>query len=476
MAKRQAVILIHGIGESLPMDTLRGFMKTAARMGHGDPDAAVIWNKPDRMSEGTDLRRLTLPASRRRPATDFYENYWANHFVDGHFTSVLNWFLSHLLGRKTKHFGQLKRAIWVLRLLVGLGLLTAVTLLYLAYEANTQSESALALIAFVTLSVLYALAFWSIVHFSVASLSDATRYLAPRPRDIDSRNRIRNSGVQLLKKLHDSGEYDRVIVVGHSLGSVIGYDILRLYWDMCDKEPPVSRQSGTSPVLDTFDETAAEIFAGAESRNARAQKFQALQMSLGAEYRKRGVNWLVTDFVTLGSPLTHAESLLRSKGFEFRARVEERELPRCPPVTQVTDNRRKTQKTQSSSFNKDGIRVPSSSAVFGPTVWTNIFFPVVATIGGDLVGGPLRDVLGKGIRDIPVHASTTLGWKSRLISWIPLYSHTKYWWRQEDSPKALPDPTFTTPNAKQKITRVNKKSTDNRTKDAASTVMKYLRL
>ncbi|MEW8268619.1 MAG: hypothetical protein AB2731_20955 [Candidatus Thiodiazotropha sp.] len=56
-------------------------------------------------------------------------------------------------------------------------------------------------------------------------VGDAARYLRPAAQNIQRRQEIRTAGVDLLKNLHDRG-YDRIIIVGHSLGSVIGYDIL----------------------------------------------------------------------------------------------------------------------------------------------------------------------------------------------------------------------------------------------------------
>ena len=44
--------------------------------------------------------------------------------------------------------------------------------------------------------------------------------------NVAARQTIREAGVDLLTKLHGSGNYDRIIVIGHSLGSVIGYDVL----------------------------------------------------------------------------------------------------------------------------------------------------------------------------------------------------------------------------------------------------------
>ena len=58
-------------------------------------------------------------------------------------------------------------------------------------------------------------------------LGDAGRYLDPAPRNIAERQAIREDGIKLLKKLHESKKYNRIVIVGHSLGSVIGYDLVK---------------------------------------------------------------------------------------------------------------------------------------------------------------------------------------------------------------------------------------------------------
>ena len=72
---RQAVVLIHGIGEQRPMETLRAFVKAFLKDG-------TYHSKPDTLSASFELRRLKLrridsddPAARVNddwPETDFY--------------------------------------------------------------------------------------------------------------------------------------------------------------------------------------------------------------------------------------------------------------------------------------------------------------------------------------------------------------------------------------------------------------------
>jgi len=55
--------------------------------------------------------------------------------------------------------------------------------------------------------------------------------------------------------------------------------------------------------------------------------------------------------------------------------------------------------------------------VFGPTRWTNLYFPCRFIVRGDVVGGPCRSVLGIGINDVAVSTSLRRGF----------FSHTLYW-------------------------------------------------
>lgn len=61
-------------------------------------------------------------------------------------------------------------------------------------------------------------------------------------------------------------------------------------------------------------------------------KSQAAQFRYLNELKRQGNNWLVTDFVTLGSPLAHAPFLMARKSEDFDRKRREREFPICPPV------------------------------------------------------------------------------------------------------------------------------------------------
>ena len=136
--------------------------------------------------------------------------------------------------------------------------------------------------------------------------------------------------------------------------------------------------------------------------------FQQTQLALGDELRANGCAWLVTDFVTMGSPLAHAEVLMAQNLADLQAKQSERELPTCPPQLEAA---------RFSYPPASKVRKLHYAAVFGPTRWSNVYFPAQAVVHGDIVGGPLCDVFGLGIRDCPV---TTRIWGGFL-------SHTNYW-------------------------------------------------
>ena len=115
----------------------------------------------------------------------------------------------------------------------------------------------------------------------------------------------------MLKKLHESGEYARIIVVGHSLGSVIGYDILTYAWPEYARKADLTKPN---PALDEIENTIQQT-------KFDIDKFQVDQRKLEAEQRANGCGWLVTDFVTAGCPLTHSELLLAYDAADLRRPV-----------------------------------------------------------------------------------------------------------------------------------------------------------
>lgn len=410
--ERQAVILIHGIGEQRPMDTLRAFVM-------GGLGITEFWSKPDRLSESFELRRFTIPSTSSRPITDLYELYWAHHYDTGNLRETLRWALALLIRRPFWRLdATLRRWFCLLQLL----LLTIVVLVgWLLIERLGRDDIGAvwdswkvwtaAVIAGVELTA---------GGFITKSLADAARYMTPRPPNIAARNAIRAEGLALIRKLHDAGTYQRVVVVGHSLGGVIALDLVRLAWDELRHPDPAQ----------WVDQTEAKSFAaaaralGTEPSGKEHSDFHEAQLRLWRENRAVGVRWLITDLVTLGAPLAHASLVLGTKRVPLKQRQLEKDYPLCPPLV---DGK--------SSFVSDNVDIGGGKlrnlltahhgAPFGPTRWHNLYYPVSFPLFGDPVGGPVAEEFGPGVWDRRVRPSA-VGWRA-LVYRLTLVSHTHYW-------------------------------------------------
>lgn len=229
--KRQAVLLIHGVGEQRPMDTLRNFVRAvwteATALHRGGKDANTHWSKPYRLSESLELRRLTTPDNKAGIRTDFFELYWA-HLMHGSTVShVMSWARMLLLRRPGSVPRQLRLAYWVIIVLLIVGV-------FFAYQAAVATEPFLTKWQSTLVSVVVVPIIAGVLTNTVG---DAARYLNPSPANVGRREEIRQLGVNTLHSLNDpKNRYDRIVVVGHSLGSVIGYDILYHAWTQMNQK------------------------------------------------------------------------------------------------------------------------------------------------------------------------------------------------------------------------------------------------
>jgi hypothetical protein len=417
---RQAVVVIHGIGEQRPMDTVRGFVKAVVPLNN--PNKPRFWSKPDPMSEIFELRKLTVPQSATMPPTDFFEYYWAYQAEGTKIVHVLAWAWSLLVRRPREVPKHLKPLWWTLWSLVA----GTVVLFssgswnhFMTAQKNLEHASFL-------LSVLFTAIGLVISGIIVNYVGDAARYLNPSPTNIELRRRIRTAGVDLVRRLHaakDSSDrkvYDRIVLVGHSLGSVIAYDIARNLW------PQYNQRKDYPPETDLGDliavEKAGEALRG-KPPTGSLEEFRKLQRALWDKELSLDNQWRVTDLVTIGSPLAHAALLLAQKKSELEERENERELPTCPPMAEdgwyAYDPALKKHEK-----GKDERKryVLHHAAAFACTRWTNLYFPAKMGFFGDLVGGPLREIFGPGIQDVAVDSAEWGG----LLKHTPLI-HTHYW-------------------------------------------------
>jgi hypothetical protein len=346
----------------------------------------------------------------------------------------------------------------------------------------------------VTILVLYLLAN---ALFLQTVFGDTARYFRDSPANIEARRAIRKHAVDALAGIHATGDYDRVIVVAHSLGSVVAYDMLRAYWARVHKNIPVKGtiESAADAIEGALDadmraswkarhlfeaeyrkarscseavahslevgllETVEEDGVGTsrpaskayldQRRNALRKLQRNLQTAIAGWCRTEAKPaaepksafadpearplWYVSDFVTLGSPLTHASYLMCSGqdcdelATSFGQRKDERELPTAPPRLDLDDMDR----SRSLTFQPEGQpRRFHHSAVFGVTRWTNLYysgmryksrqFPSV----GDPIGGPLKEEFGWAIHDVDVAEPAMPGVQVRARKF---FEHTSYW-------------------------------------------------
>jgi hypothetical protein len=226
------------------------------------------------------------------------------------------------------------------------------------------------------------------------------------------RQAIRQGGVALLRRLHTEGRYDRITLVGHSLGSVICYDIIRLYWS------EVYLSHGAPLTVDQTSLNNYEHQPLVTGQNTNVDSYQQAQRKLWQEYRRLGHPWLITDLVTIGSPLTHAGTLLARSPADLEVRMADRELPTCPPRGGAQAFARRAQYLVDGQIRT--LRMPTPAAPFALTRWTNIYAPAKAIVCGDPIGGPVAAIFGAGVEDVSVRFSS---WWRRNTPW----AHTSYW-------------------------------------------------
>ena len=412
--RNQAVVMIHGIGEQTPMSTLRNFVRTVWTEDealHREGASVEPWSSPDRVSGAFDLRRLITARSKNGIKTDFFEFYWAHLVQDTKLPHVLRWLFS-LLKRRPEKVSHSVAFAWLIAVVIFIaGVLVALAVLTGLDGGRVQALLNIENQFYAVLAPLAAAAFANAILLPV--VGDAARYLTPAPYNIESRHKIRAAGVERLRRLIDSGDYDRIIVVGHSLGSIIGYDILRGAWPFYNIQRPDQSPAETQGLEALEDAARAEPFD--------AEAYRDGQRAYLEELRANGNPWCVTDFITLGSPLSAGAWLLAENEAAFRARIRDREFPACPPYNagNQEEGRFSYEVPKNTHTNLPAFRVPDHGAVFAPVRWTNIYFPSALALWGDIVGGRLQPLFGKGVKDVSVLTNHRFGFMTHNFYWTP---------------------------------------------------------
>lgn len=441
---RQAVVLIHGIGEQRPMETLRGFVSAFLKDG-------TYHSKPDLLSDTFELRRLKLrklvskdPGKRTNadwPETDFYEYYWAHQMYGTTISHVFSWLFRVMI----QGFGVLRSGdvrvharlrwlvplVWLIVVAIAVCLVAFALQAQLAAPSNSQVGFGAALLV-----VLWAFLRPQLLGVFTDFAGDAARYFDINPRNVMRRYAIIRGGVEILRKLHTErdeqyGEvmyrYGRVVLLGHSLGSVIAYDILKHYWQEVNGKIPVDPAKIVA--VEGFCGNNGEPVPDHPSPHHDADRFRRDQHAAWRDLNRgkpageplpldparnpsHDARWLISDLVTLGSPLTYAPLLMAKDIADLDAKIKLRELPSCPPDRSHHLNPGHfTVKLSAELERLADYDILPQSAQFATVRWTNFFFK------NDPIGGPLGSIFGPGIDDRPLDGPPLR----------PITAHIGYW-------------------------------------------------
>jgi len=113
-------------------------------------------------------------------------------------------------------------------------------------------------------------------------LGDAARYFRNSPGNVAVRRTIRKEAVDTLERLHN-GQYDRIVVVAHSLGTVVAYDMLRAYFSRVSGDlPPVAQLGQDFADIDGAAWQPKDKGASVADKKALRTKARAVIASIAA--------------------------------------------------------------------------------------------------------------------------------------------------------------------------------------------------
>jgi hypothetical protein len=458
---KQAVVIVHGMGEQRPGDTVNGFVH--AGLPPDDQGRRGYYSRPDTVSNSYEARRLLAPAGPTHLHTEFFEYHWAHLMQGNRLDDLWPTFRRMLLTWPVRVPSGL-RLVWVLAwaLIIGVGLALAWGpwsdigdfdggWLEVVLRAALGSGLTAAAVSYLASRVL--------ARGITASFVDVVRYLDTSPRSYEVRRQIRKGMIDLLRALHEAKlfgkpRYQRIIVVGHSLGAAIAYDAISYLWGQMNYQ---STRDGPAELagLAAAERAAAGLRAAGPAATGPApelDEYQAAQRRLWLGLPEQEDKWRITDLVTVGTPMYFADRLLTRRRSEFDQKVRRGELPVCPPIPDP-DLRDTPDPALPSGEAAGGgpaaaARVPRftwrhnrrvlhESAPFAVVRWTNLWFPHRLGLG-DWFGGPLGRLFGAGIRDVEVRGNLIRRHRvgpgrTRRSRWlwlsgrlVPGLAHTRY--------------------------------------------------
>jgi hypothetical protein len=455
----QAVIIVHGMGEQRPMGTLKSFVRSIWEEdpgipSPGKPNPNMVWSKPDDRTGSLELRRITTRESISSDAvpngvrTDFYELYWADLTAGSTWAQFVSW-VRYLLFRRWSRVPRDVRSAWVLLWLFS-ALVLALSLVGILPESWWAPLGWLGGYRWLLVPAAGLLLLW--LHtITAATFGRVVRYTRADPDNIAARAAVRERGLALLRALHRRSDYSRIVLVGHSLGSMLAFDLLAYFWSEKGRARTIVEGSEEFAALAAVETAAAklsgaasegEIATAAEAYRTAQSKLRRMLAMRPSSETEVDARWIISDFVTMGSPLTHSEFLIAIDEADLDNRKRAREVPTAPPyreeldpdvleaaeatgVLPIADPRESSRLI--SYADPPGSRrwTLHHAAPFAVVRWTNIHDPSRLVLQGDVIGGPLSPALGRAITDIDLRA---------LRGQSLWFSHTRYW--RSDRPAA----------------------------------------
>jgi hypothetical protein len=293
----------------------------------------------------------------------------------------------------------------------------------------------------------------ALVHkMGTSTLGRVVRYTRASPDNIAARAGVRDRGLKLLRALHDGDgpQYKRIVIVAHSLGTILAHDLLSYFWAECEAARTIREGTAEFDALCRLEHAAAQLEKAPLEPLARTAYLAAqrdLRLLLSARPAPRpdqpDPRWRISDLVTFGSPLTHAEFLIAKSEEDLKARKAARELPQSPPYREVLDpivlKRAESTHEMPIAIPADQTRLMSyplvgsadawmlhHAAPFAAVRWTNVYDPAVLVVFGDVIGGPVAPGFGPGVVDIDLKQR-----RGGRQSWT--FTHTQYWATGEES-------------------------------------------
>lgn len=407
---RTAVVVVHGMGEQRPLETLNRFVRTALAPLGGK---RIYYSRPARLTGSYEARRHL--AIRRGPRdspaqgqTEIFEYHWS-YLLTGNILGDLLPTTARLLLRPPWRVPAALRGLWTIVWLLLVALVVGLVLLNISgvvvSEFTVGGVVAAVVANTAVLAVVTAVLGWLSAAIT-SSFVDVVRYLDTSPRSYEARRAIRGGMVDLLRSLQNEGRYSRVVVVAHSLGAYIAHDALASLWAETHRlhAGPASTY-GTVRSLDglpILQQAADAVLAHEAADEVEVAAFQDAQFVLWQGLRRQGNPWLVTDLVTVGTPMYFADLLYTRNRAEFDELLRRAELPCCPPQSEAQTVEGPEPKRTVYGWDNGARQVLGSGSPFAVVRWTNLWFPTSWGLFGDWFGGPLRPLFGRGIRDVAV--------------------------------------------------------------------------